>query len=758
MPPDPGNAAAPAGTRADGENNVVADNLIILPESSDYSNDEMVRAATELRQAGYALCRIPVSEKRPVDDGWQLKSCEPEDFSVGQWQIGIITGPLSGGLVCVDVDGIEPEIADRYLPATQMEDGRPGRERGHRFYHLNDTHWSGEHLPGKCTAIRDAMESGEIPRFCGSKNYRVNREKGAPGVELKGAGTQVVIPPSIHTSGVCRVWAGGSRGEPAVLTYEELILAIEALMTQELGWRKPSGVSTHAAPITGWRPTGYDAQRAQAYIREMGPAVEGSGGDQHTYNVCCSILDFVDLETAWPILVEWNLACQPPWDEAGLRRKLNEAAGNRENPVGCRSFKAERPVAPNSLPDWRNLDLANAGVNESQCPGAIGLDGQQIEEPIRYIARTHDDRLRDHLNPPQMIIEGLLPAGGIGAIAAVPGIGKTLLAIYIAFCIAAGELFAGRFVTQGSVLYICPDSPASTERRMLAIPEEVANRIFTLTDMRSLPDGWGQLYELILGMHVTHSISLVIIDTWDSARSHEDGGYAAQDGITEEVMRLLRRIAGKLGIAILVIHHATRADGGRPRGSQVFDARADWIAVADKAGDNIVSLRSTKVRDGEVGDVGMWKIETVDVGDRPVPTLVEMPELKLGGGPKLDDLVYDYLGEHRPWQTEKKRIAAALRAGPRRGTKDREVEEAFYRLINRLAGFNEDITEGFGPRTKRLIGKGEPPPPPESKEERCQRLWGEHPDWSAARIGAAAGCSKSAADRARPASHEDRPV
>lgn len=64
-------------------------------------------------------------------------------------------------------------------------------------------------------------------------------------------------------------------------------------------------------------------RRAARYLEKMGPAIEGSGGDAHTYAACRVGIGF-DLEEVefWPVLTTWNLNNSPPWDERMLHRKL----------------------------------------------------------------------------------------------------------------------------------------------------------------------------------------------------------------------------------------------------------------------------------------------------------------------------------------------------------------------------------------------------------------------------------------------------
>jgi hypothetical protein len=239
------------------------------------------------------------------------------------------------------------------------------------------------------------------------------------------------------------------------------------------------------------------------------------------------------------------------------------------------------------------------------------------------IIRTHADRERERTCPPPMIVDGCLPVGGIGALVAMPGIGKTLVAIELARCVAGGHDFAGHAVESGAALYFCTDAPASTERRMLAIKPEDAARIITVTESPSLPGGLEAMREVVVRVNATIGIpvKLVIFDTWDSIRDHTSGGYSDQDGLAESILRGLRTLAADLSLAFVIIHHATRQDGGRARGTVVFDARCDWIAVVEQNGPNLL-LNATKARDGERGPLGAWTIRPVAVADRPVPTLM----------------------------------------------------------------------------------------------------------------------------------------
>jgi hypothetical protein len=80
---------------------------------------------------------------------------------------------------------------------------------------------------------------------------------------------------------------------------------------------------------------------ARKALAKHGPAVEGRGGDEHTYKAGAILLrDFaLDLDEAMPLALEWNATCVPPWDPDDLERKLGNAgnyglnAGNKRATV-----------------------------------------------------------------------------------------------------------------------------------------------------------------------------------------------------------------------------------------------------------------------------------------------------------------------------------------------------------------------------------------------------------------------------------------
>jgi RecA-family ATPase len=69
-------------------------------------------------------------------------------------------------------------------------------------------------------------------------------------------------------------------------------------------------------------------ERCRQRLRDHGPAIEGSGGDNWTFSACAALIHGFALSEieAWPLLCEWNETCEPPWDESELADKLANAS------------------------------------------------------------------------------------------------------------------------------------------------------------------------------------------------------------------------------------------------------------------------------------------------------------------------------------------------------------------------------------------------------------------------------------------------
>lgn len=82
-------------------------------------------------------------------------------------------------------------------------------------------------------------------------------------------------------------------------------------------------VNTSASPVAKAKAL----KRAAAYVAKMPSAISGKHGHDATFAVACALVLGFDLTVndAWPIMLDFNERCQPPWSEAELHHKLVDA-------------------------------------------------------------------------------------------------------------------------------------------------------------------------------------------------------------------------------------------------------------------------------------------------------------------------------------------------------------------------------------------------------------------------------------------------
>lgn len=253
---------------------------------------------------GWRVVPIPPKTKAPRVDGWErLRILEPElhkHFRPNN-NIGVLNGEPSGWLVDVDLDHpVARQLADRYLPATCSEFGRPSSPRSHRLYRV---------------AGPVETQQRRLPKVDGKAQMIV---------ELRSTGSQTVFPGSTHPSGERIEWE--ADGELTEVEPGLLIAGVNALadaVEQQLGIsRRPELRNGH--PVALPADVG---ERARKYLAKIPAAVSGQGGHDQTFHAACKLVQGFALERgpALSLLAEWNQSCQPPWSDHELEHKIDSA-------------------------------------------------------------------------------------------------------------------------------------------------------------------------------------------------------------------------------------------------------------------------------------------------------------------------------------------------------------------------------------------------------------------------------------------------
>ena len=197
--------------------------------------------------------------------------------------------------------------------------------------------------------------------------------------------------------------------------------------------------------------------------------------------------------------------------------------------------------------------------------------------------------------PTPFLVDQLIPEG-LHILAGAPKIGKSWLALWLCLCISQGQPLWNFATTQGEVLYLSlEDSFQRIQTRLFDLTEDAPSTLHFAIMADTLKHGLEQQIEQFLMEHPT--TKLVVIDTLQRVRgTGSDSNLYAND---YQDIGLLKQLADKRHIAILLIHHLRKLHDGDPMnmisGSTGLSGAADSTFVLQKSSRlaNIASLHCT---------------------------------------------------------------------------------------------------------------------------------------------------------------------
>lgn len=194
------------------------------------------------------------------------------------------------------------------------------------------------------------------------------------------------------------------------------------------------------------------------------------------------------------------------------------------------------------------------------------------------------------LRPPDFVVSGLL-SKGLHILAGSPKVGKSWLALWLAVTVAKGEPVWGMNTQQGTTLYLClEDSVLRIQNRLFEITEDAPPNVHFCTECAPIGQGLEEQIESFVSEHP--GTVLVIIDTLQIIRPVHDATYAND----YRDLSVLKRLADKHGIAILLIHHLRKEKSEdvfhRISGTTAISGAVDssFTLVEDKRGSGKAKL------------------------------------------------------------------------------------------------------------------------------------------------------------------------
>jgi hypothetical protein len=441
-------------------------------------------------------------------------------------------------------------------------------------------------------------------RWRAEKPVSTSRGNLPKGIDIRGTGGYVVVPPSRMSSG--RAYSQEGFGEIAEAPdWLYAILEPRAKSTTPAADRRPAppdwlaklmeqdagkGLSREADDLLS--PP--DQEAIEAALR-----VVSSDPYQTWFEIGCAIYAALG-DTGFAVFDAWSrksskydaLACVKKWSEC---KKINSyTAGtifhyaNSAEP-GWRSANTEKS-APQGEP---------VGDSERQANGAAEKDDQvgpkaapkAEEKPnkarlVNLLKRSSDLQMQ-RFAPLRWIVPRYVPEGQI-ILAGRPKIGKSWLGLDIATAVASGGTCMGQRCEEGDVLALfLEDNDRRLQRRMTAMlgaqKQNWPARLEYATRWLRLAEGGLELIrEWVRTREKPRLIIVDILQRVRSAAKSKETQYTAD----YEALAALQQLAGEAELSILVLHHQRKATAEDPidtvSGTLGLSGAADATLILDK--------------------------------------------------------------------------------------------------------------------------------------------------------------------------------
>jgi hypothetical protein len=290
--------------------------------------------------------------------------------------------------------------------------------------------------------------------------------------------------------------------------------------------------------------------------------------------------------------------------EAG-KKKLHEALAERqpERPgIKLKVGDKEYVFGKGARPDLGNPDM--------------GGDSDPILIEV-------DDEITD-VSAPAGIIKGVIGLGQLVAVWGASTAGKTFVALDAAFAIARAEDWFGKRVRASWLtLYVNLEGVTGFRNRVFAITKEAGattgGRFARITVSPTLNKSTGgdegvatiiKAASQLTGRNGGEPVGLIVIDTLARAMAGDDENTA------QDMAAFINRcaaIAATTGAAIMIVHHGGKDDARGMRGSSALFAACDTVLKVEAIGE-VRTITAEKVKDGEIGPIGAFKLKRVVLG------------------------------------------------------------------------------------------------------------------------------------------------
>lgn len=208
------------------------------------------------------------------------------------------------------------------------------------------------------------------------------------------------------------------------------------------------------------------------------------------------------------------------------------------------------------------------------------------------------------------LVKGLLDQGTLSVMYGPSNVGKTFVAMDIAFRISAGLKWGGMKTTPGTVLYVAAEGGAGARKRAQALrlryPEAAADFQFHLASIDLLrPDAdIGPLIATIEALN--RPLSLLVLDTLSRVMAGGEENGSVDMGT---MVKHFDRIRKATGAHVMVVHHSGKDQARGSRGHSSLRAATDTEIEISEG-----QIAVTKQRDLDKSFSSAFRLDVVKLG------------------------------------------------------------------------------------------------------------------------------------------------
>lgn len=363
------------------------------------------------------------------------------------------------------------------------------------------------------------------------------------------------------------------------------------------------------------------------YLKRRDPAIEGQGGDLHTLVTACKLKELgIEKDIALELMREWNERCEPPWNDSDLQDKANNAYK-----YGREKFASK--FNKNNFQPIEGAKPSNKQDTEKSSDEYYYDFSKQTKEST-HKSRTYflKDIDRNKILQAEPLIEGVLFEKNYGQIFADENTGKTLMALYWAFCIASGIPCGGKTVSQGGVIYLNFEDNDGVMNRLEGWQElygDIAKE-HGIKNIKRLPIAYRYFEEpLVDDNGITQYGNYHLNAVYKDYRNNFDdplkivfadtvrdaiGGSLNDETRIIKLANIARKVVEHWSCSFVQVNHTGHKNKDRPSGSRAIGGKVDMSGLLEADSNGRLTFTTKKQRNGNKGEILCGLIKQVQLG------------------------------------------------------------------------------------------------------------------------------------------------